>query len=279
MKIDYFGKSDKGRIRKANEDYLTYEKIKDNEYLFVVADGMGGHRAGDVASKLGTVTFTKHYKFLRKKNNSINISMNRAVEKANAVILDKAASDPQKKGMGTTFSALIISDMKAYLAHVGDSRIYLIRDDALLRLTTDHTFVGKMVEEGRITEDEARDHPQKNILYMSLGARQSFDPEMNKSFDIREDDIFIICSDGLSNMIEDSTIKEYILSYDTRESVEQLIRLANENGGIDNITIQVIHVNKNRIPSKTEPIPVIKEEKNLFSFIKRLFKKDSTEEI
>jgi protein phosphatase len=273
MRIDYFGRSDKGRVRKTNEDYFAGERIKENEYLFVVADGMGGHRAGDVASRLGTQNFVRHYKKLRKKKNHIMDSMNQALEKANNVILSKATSDPRKRGMGTTFSAVVISNMSACIVHVGDSRIYLIRGDEILQLTTDHTFVGKMLEEGRITEDEARDHPQKNILYMSLGARKTFEPEIKKQLDIMESDIFMMCSDGLNNMVSDNTIKEYLQSYNTYDAVEELIRLANDNGGTDNITIQVIHVEKTREPAKTEPIPIVKEKFKIASFIKKIFKK------
>jgi protein phosphatase len=272
MRIDYFARSDKGRVRKTNEDYFSGERIKDNEYLFVVADGMGGHRAGDVASRLGTQNFVRHYKKLRKKKNSIMDAMNRALEKANNVILAKASSDSRKRGMGTTFSAVVISRKSAYIVHVGDSRIYLIRGDEILQLTTDHTFVGKMLEEGRITEDEARDHPQKNILYMSLGARKTFEPEIKMQVDIMESDIFMMCSDGLNNMVSDNTIKEYVLSYNTYDAVEELIKLANDNGGTDNITIQVIHVEKTREPAKTEPIPIVKEKFKIASFIKKLFK-------
>jgi len=278
MKINFFGKSDKGRIRSANEDYFAGEKIGNDEYLFVVADGMGGHRAGDVASKLGTSTFVSEYKNLRKKKNPIGDSINHSLEKANSAILEKATADPRKRGMGTTFSAMVISAMKAYIAHVGDSRIYLIRNESLLRLTTDHTFVGKMVEEGRITEDEARDHPQKNILYMSLGARQTFEPELNKNFDVREGDIFVMCSDGLNNMVYDNIIKEYVLSYDIKESVEELLKLANDNGGTDNITLQVIHIDKSKEPEKTEPIAIVKEQSKISAFIKKLFRKPLPEE-
>ncbi len=277
MRIDYFGRSDKGLVRKTNEDYFAGERIKENEYLFVVADGMGGHRAGDVASKLGTQNFVRHYIKLRKKKIPIMDSMSQALEKANNVILAKAASDPRKRGMGTTFSAVVISGMSAYIVHVGDSRIYLIRGDGISQLTTDHTFVGKMLEEGRITEDEAREHPQKNILYMSLGARKSFEPELKKQLDIVESDIFMMCSDGLNNMVNDKTIKEYLLSYNTQEAVDELIKLANGNGGTDNITIQVIHVEKTREPAKTEPIPIVKEKFKIGSFIKKLFNRRKNE--
>jgi serine/threonine protein phosphatase PrpC len=274
IRIDYFGRSDRGRVRKTNEDFFAGERIKENEYLFVVADGMGGHRAGDVASRLGTQHFVRQYKKLRNKKNPIMDSMNQALEKANNLILAKAATDPRKRGMGTTFSAVVISGMNAYIVHVGDSRIYLIRGDEIIKLTTDHTFVGKMLEEGRITEAEARDHPQKNILYMSLGARKTFEPEIKEQLDIEESDIFMMCSDGLNNMVSDNTIKEYLLSFNTHEAVEELIQLANDNGGTDNITIQVIHVEKTREPAKTEPIPIVKEKFKIASFIKKLFKSD-----
>lgn len=271
MKIDFFGNTDKGKVRKNNEDYFTGEKIRNDEYFFAVADGMGGHRAGDVASRLGTVTFVKSYKKFRKKGMPIIESINHSIARANGAILKKASSDPKKRGMGTTFSGIVVAGMKAYIVHVGDSRIYLIRDGRILQLTTDHTFVGKMVEEGRITEDEARDHPQKNILYMSLGAREAFEPEISEYFELEPGDVFVLCSDGLNNMVTDETIKEYAMSYETRESVSQLIKLANSNGGTDNITIQVVQVNANHHPDDTEPIPIIEESSKISSFIKRYF--------
>jgi PPM family protein phosphatase len=270
MRIDFFGKTDKGKVRRGNEDYFACEKVKSEEHLFVVADGMGGHRAGDVASKLGTQTFIKQYKKYRKKNQRILAAMNHAVEKANLAILKKSTSDPKKRGMGTTFSAIVVADLKAYIVHVGDSRIYLIREDKIAQLTTDHTFVGKMVEEGRITIDEARQHPQKNILYMSMGARDSFEPELNEYMGIKEGDVFIMCSDGLNNMVSDATIKEYAQAYEPKDAVNQLINLANNNGGTDNITALIIQVSDFREPAKTEPIPINEniEEKSLF---KKLF--------
>ena len=256
MNLGFFGKSDVGRIRRGNEDYFSEEKINEDEHIFVVADGMGGHKAGEVASKLGTVSFINHYKKLRDKNTSIGDAMDQSIKKANKAILKRALSDPEKRGMGTTFSAIVIADMKAHLVHVGDSRIYLIRNNKIRRLTKDHTFVEKMVEEGRISEDEARDHPQKNILYMSLGARESFVPEIINNFEVREGDIYFMCSDGLNSMVSDTMIKEYALSYRPEEAVDKLINLANENGGTDNITVQIIRVGQVNEQHKTEPIRI-----------------------
>jgi protein phosphatase len=252
MRIDFYGKSDIGKSRKTNEDYFLHEKIDEDEYLFIVADGMGGHQAGDVASRLGTLTFSDKYKILRRKRRAIIDSMVLSLNKANEVILKKATNDPRKMGMGTTFSACVVTDMTAHIIHVGDSRIYLIRNNEIERLTTDQTFVSKMVEDGRISEEEAKDHPQKNILYMSLGARESFTPEIIGDFKLATGDIFVMCSDGLNSMVSDEIIQEYSLSYPPQKAVERLIERANDNGGIDNITIQVLGVGNIRLSEDTE---------------------------
>lgn len=275
MKIIFFGKSDKGKLRKANEDFFACRKISSSEHLFVVADGMGGHQAGDVASKLGTLTFVRHYKEKREVKTHMFDALKDSINAANDAILQKASDDLKKRGMGTTFSAIAIANMKAYITHVGDSRIYIIRNNQILRLTTDHTFVEKMVEEGRLTEDEARDHPQKNILYMSLGARQSFYPEISESFDLNEGDIFILCSDGLNNMATDEQIKEHAMAYSPRKAVEKLIKLANDNGGIDNITILIIRVEERSGSEKTEPIKIVKKRGKIASFLAKLSRREN----
>ncbi|MCX6584657.1 MAG: Stp1/IreP family PP2C-type Ser/Thr phosphatase [Candidatus Aminicenantes bacterium] len=276
MKLIYAGKSDKGKLRKANEDFFACQKINDEEYLFVVADGMGGHQAGDVASKLGTETFVHRYNELRETNTPIPEALKESISRANEEILEKATADLKKRGMGTTFSAVVLADMKAHIVHVGDSRIYITRDDEIVRLTTDHTFVEKMVEEGRLTQEEARDHPQKNILYMSLGARQSFVPEVSESFNLKKGDILALCSDGLNNMVTDAQIKEYITNHPPQKAVEKLIKLANENGGIDNITLLVILVDgyKPKSSEKTEPIKIVKQRGKIASFFSKLFSEE-----
>jgi protein phosphatase len=273
MKLIYAGKSDKGKLRKTNEDFYACQKINDDEYLFVVADGMGGHQAGDVASKLGTLTFIRQYISLRESKIPIQEALRESIAGANDKILEKATEDLQKRGMGTTFSAAVLSDMTAHIVHVGDSRIYIARGNEMARLTTDHTFVEKMVEEGRLTEQEARDHPQKNILYMSLGARQSFTPEISESFGLKDNDMLVLCSDGLNNMVTDEEIKKYINDYNPSKAVDKLVKLANENGGIDNITLLVIHVDAQgtKTSEKTEPIKILKKKKKLRSFFSILF--------
>lgn len=263
MNIHFFAKSDIGRVRTANEDYFLNEKISENEYLFVVADGMGGHQAGDVASKMASETFFETYRALRKKGIPIQAALEQSVRRANSVVFRKAAADIEKRGMGTTFSALVIAGMKAAIAHVGDSRIYLIRKHRIKRLTTDHSFVEKLVEEGRISADEARDHPQKNVLYMSLGARESFTPEMLADIGLEDGDALVMCSDGLSNMVDDESLMNLALGDYPEESAEALVRLANDRGGADNITVQVIRLGSLEMLEKTKPIRLSRPRRKL----------------
>ncbi len=272
MEMISYGKSDIGKVRDNNEDFLALKKINDDENLFIVADGMGGHQAGDVASKLGVETFVKHYRDLRAKDLPIPESLSESINKANSAILKKASSDIDKRGMGTTFSALLISDKKAYIVHIGDSRIYLVRADKIERITTDHTFVEKMVADGRITLEEARHHPQKNILYMSLGARETFYPDEIKGFEVKNDDIFLMCSDGLTDMVRDDVIKEYCLSYPPEKAVNELIALGNRNGGLDNISIVIVQIGGGK-RHRTEAIKTsgIKKSRSFFLLVSLFF--------
>lgn len=267
MDIHFFAKSDIGKVRTANEDYFLNEKIGDNEFLFIVADGMGGHQAGDVASRLASETFFETYKSLRKKNTAIPNSMELAVRKANTVVFKKATADIEKRGMGTTFSAVIIANMKAFIAHVGDSRVYLIRKNKIKKITTDHSFVEKLVEEGRISADEARDHPQKNVLYMSLGARETFSPEIMDNIILEDGDALVMCSDGLSNMLDDDAILNVSMNDYPEEAADALVKLANAHGGSDNITVQVIRVGSLEMMEKTKPIRLSKPRRKLISGI------------
>ncbi len=270
MDIHFFAKTDVGKVRSANEDYFLSEKIAANEFLFIVADGMGGHQAGDVASKLASETFSGTYKILRKKNTAIMESMELAIKKANTVVFEKAAADIEKRGMGTTFSAMIIAAMKAFIVHVGDSRVYLIRKSKIKKITTDHSFVEKLVEEGRISPEEAHEHPQKNVLYMSLGARENFSPEILNAIILEDGDALIMCSDGLSNMVTDKTLMEIVMDDYPEDAANALVKLANVNGGADNITMQIVRIGSLAILEKTKPIRVAKSRKKIFVAISLL---------
>ncbi len=257
MKIKYIAKTNKGRVRRANEDYFFAKMVLPEEYLFIVADGMGGHQAGDVASKLGTDTFVSAYKNYRNQSKDIVESLRLAIEEANKKILELALRDNDKRGMGTTFTAIVLKDYVGYIVHIGDSRIYIIRNNKMQKLTKDHTFVEKMLEEGKISKSDARNHPQKNILYMSLGVREYLTPQIIENLQFEDGDILLLCSDGLTNMIEDKTIKEIIYSTDIDSAVNLLIDLANRNGGTDNITLEVIQFGNYR-DDETEPIDIAK---------------------
>ncbi len=272
MEIISYGKSDIGKVRDNNEDFLAIKTIGKDEHLLIVADGMGGHQAGNIASKLGVETFLKKYDTLRKKGTAIPAALLQSINKSNSEVLKKASLELDKRGMGTTFSALLISGHKANIVHIGDSRIYLVRQNTIKRITTDHTFVEKMVSEGRITPDEARRHPQKNILYMSLGARETFHPDEISGLEVKADDIFLICSDGLTDMVTDDVIKEYCLSYPPDKAVDELIELSNKKGGLDNISIIIARAGGEK-KHRTEPIkvPVEKKGKSLFLIISMLF--------
>lgn len=172
--------------------------------------------------------------------------------------------------MGTTFSAMIIADMKMFIAHVGDSRIYLIRKNKIKKITTDHSFVEKLVEEGRISPEEAREHPQKNVLYMSLGARENFSPEILDVIGLEDGDALIMCSDGLSNMVSDESLMGMVMDDYPEDAANALVKLANANGGADNITIQIVRIGSIAMLEKTKPIRVTKSRKKIFRFISLL---------
>ncbi len=253
MEIHFAAKSDIGRVRSANEDSFLHEKLSDEEYIFIVADGMGGHQAGDVASSVATKTFFEIYQQSRKKNKTVIEAIQSSILRVNAKILKMAADDLSRRGMGTTFTALVIFKMRGYIVHVGDSRLYLIRQGRLQQLTTDHSFVEKLVENGQLTKEEAREHPQKNVLYMSIGAKEGFAPEYIFDFEILNGDTFLICSDGLTNMVADDQLLDILAKKMPEDAVEALVALANENGGTDNITAQVISVGSWKTLEKTDP--------------------------
>lgn len=267
MDIHFFAKTDIGRVRSGNEDYFLNEKIADEEFLFCVADGMGGHLAGDVASRIACEKFVENYKSSRRKKLPIPEAMEFSIRRANQAILKKAEDDPMKKGMGTTFSAVVILEKKACIIHIGDSRVYFIREGHIKRLTTDHTFVEKLVENGRISIEEAREHPQKNVLYMSLGARDGFFPEIIKDFAIQDGDAFVICSDGLSNMVDEELIKKVVLSMLPEDAAEELVHIANSSGGNDNITLQVVRIGSIESLEKTKPVKIASVKRNRLGFL------------
>ena len=241
--ITAFAKSDIGKNRVKNEDFYCMADINKEIQLYIVADGMGGYNGGEIASKLAT-TAAKNYllnnfKEIPKEKEEILKLVNNAIEYANMVVYEKSKEEKELEGMGTTLEVCLIYNNRAYIGHVGDSRIYRIRKNIIRKLTTDHSYVQKLVSDGTITKEQAEKHPKKNMLMKALGCTAFVEPDvMVKNF--IKDDILIISSDGLTNMVKDREIYDIA----TRESVEiaaeELIKKANENGGLDNITIIVV---------------------------------------
>ena len=222
--------SDVGRGRPENED----DFLVDREHrLYAVADGMGGHRAGEVAS--ATAIETLRAAFVGGE------PLDRAVAAANAAVFAKGADDDALRGMGTTLTAVTVqSDGTAVLGHVGDSRAYLLRDGAVTRVTDDHSLVEQLVRDGRLTPEEAQNHPQRAIITRALGVDPDVEVDTYR-IALRPGDRLLICSDGLSNMLSDDTIGATLRRHtDPQQAAETLVDMANQAGGDDNITVVVL---------------------------------------
>lgn len=231
--------TDVGRERGINQDYVFYSltEVGSLPNLFIVADGMGGHKAGDMASRYTVETFVSVAKKSSAKN-PISI-INNAVTQVNKMLLDKAKESPDYEGMGTTLVVATVYDNVLKVANVGDSRLYVIGND-ITQVTRDHSLVEEMVSLGEIKREEARTHSQKNIITRAIGGYETVDAEMF-SVDLKPKDLILMCSDGLSNMVEDSEILRIVkTSADIESAVEKLVKTANDNGGRDNITVMII---------------------------------------
>ena len=231
--------TDVGQRRSTNQDfvYASEEPVGNLPNLFVVADGMGGHRAGDFASRYTVEVILKGVRADRERN-PIRI-IRKAIETANLKVLEKANSSDELAGMGTTVVAATVIGNYIYVANVGDSRLYLIRD-TIEQITKDHSLVEEMVRIGEINREQARNHPDKNIITRAVGVSSRVRIDF---FDIKLErgDIILMCSDGLSNMIEDDEIERIIKEgSDLPEIALELIGEANQNGGKDNIAVVLI---------------------------------------
>lgn len=233
-----FSMTDVGQVRQLNQDYLyTSEAPVGNlDNLFIVADGMGGHKAGDYASKF-TVEHVVELIRNSKETEPVRI-IEEAVEEANRQLLQKA-EDPELSGMGTTLVLCTIRDGDAYIANVGDSRLYII-DSTIRQITHDHSLVEEMVRRGELEPENARLHPNKNIITRAIGAGDEVKIDFFQ-ISLEKESMILMCSDGLTNMVDDEDIKFIVdRQRDVVEITESLIRAANDNGGRDNIAIIVI---------------------------------------
>jgi len=237
-----FAKSDVGKARENNQDYYYISKTEDELLLYILADGMGGYRGGDIASSLATNAVRSYiesnFKDTLKEREEILKLIKNAIEYANMVVFEKSKDTKELIGMGTTLEVCLIYNNKAYIGHVGDSRIYRIRKQFMRKITRDHSYVEDLVKDGTITKEQAATHPKKNMLTKALGCSAFVEPDMMvKGF--LKDDILLICSDGLTNMVTEEEIYKILLE-DVSLSAEKLIQKANDSGGYDNITAIII---------------------------------------
>ena len=240
--IQAFATSDIGKARQLNEDSYFASKPDDEIKLFIVADGMGGYKGGEIASSLA-VNSARNYILSNFEKSKIDKEtllslVKSSTQYANMVVYEKSKENEELKNMGTTLDVCLIYENKAFISHIGDSRIYRIRKEFMRKLTKDHSYVQQLVDEGKITKEESINHPKKNMLIKALGCTEFIEPDsMIKGF--IKGDIILMCTDGLTNMVSEQEIFN-ILKTNLVNPSEELINKANEKGGLDNITALII---------------------------------------
>ena len=236
-----FSKTDIGMVREVNQDYVFVSDLPVGKLpnLFVVADGMGGHKAGEFASRF-TVEVVMEA-LAESSEETPEAMIIQAITSANRKLLETAKQDSRMEGMGTTLVVATVIERTLYLANVGDSRLYLLNDE-IKQVTKDHSLVQEMVRLGGIKQEEAKNHPDKNIITRAIGAKEDVEVDFYE-YRLKQGDMILMCTDGLSNMVEDGEMLHIVKgSRDVVEAVEGLIERANQNGGKDNIGIVIVDV-------------------------------------
>jgi PPM family protein phosphatase len=246
VKVRVGARSDVGRVREGNEDSFMVHAP-----LFAVADGMGGHQGGEVASQLALETLGR---LTLEDSRDTAPNLADAVREANRAVLQRASTDPGLHGMGTTLTAVVAGANRVFLAHVGDSRAYLLRDGRLEQLTEDHTVVESLVQEGRLTRQEAEIHPQRSILTRALGVEGDIDVD-ERSEEVQPGDRILLCSDGLTGMVPEPEIQRILAELDDpQRAADALVDAANDAGGQDNITALVLDMVPDDGATETPPV-------------------------
>ncbi len=240
--IKAYAKSDIGKVREINEDSYYISDSLDELQLYILADGMGGYNGGDIASKLAIQSIKSYiennFNQIEKDKASIIQLVGSSIEYANMLIYEKAKKNKELQKMGTTIEVCLIYNNRVYIGHIGDSRIYRIRNDIIRKLTQDHSYVQKLVKDGTITKEQAVNHPQKNMLMKALGCGSFVEPDvMVKGF--MKQDILVMASDGLTNQVEKEEICRSA-KINIEQATKDLVKIANDNGGYDNITVIII---------------------------------------
>ncbi len=244
----FYGLTDVGVKRENNEDSISLPSENDGIKLFILADGMGGAKAGEKASQLAIKTIRDYVRLnfikIERTKEEIEEVIRKAMVEANKQIFELSMEYKEFNGMGTTVVVVLIYRGRIYIGHIGDSRVYRLRQSVLRQLTKDHSYVQELVRQGTITIEEAKDHPQKNVLLKALGCDRDIVPDViTKGF--VKGDIILLCSDGLTNMVDDKNIYEIIMknTSDLKVACKLLIDTANDNGGVDNISAIIISSN------------------------------------
>lgn len=246
-----YGSTNVGLVRKVNEDAFYCQQQFENgkPYICVVADGMGGHNAGEVASSMAISQVIDFIGKNADKLEDINLDGYKNLIKdaflyANKNIYKKSMESKEYIGMGTTLTTVLIIDDSMIVGHVGDSRVYFIRNHSIRKITDDHSYVAELIKNGTIKPEEANNHPQKNLITRAVGTGKNIEVDIDV-FNVNDGDFIVMCTDGLSNLVEKDKIFDVVIS-DTslKEKCSHLISLANSKGGYDNITVVVIEINE-----------------------------------
>lgn len=242
MEIAVAARSDVGMIRAGNEDNF-YASSDDKGGIFIVADGMGGHAAGEVASEMAVQIVARELAPIKDLHDqAAPRTVTQALKRANLAIYQRTLSEVDKQGMGTTVSVLLLAGRRFLIGQVGDSRVYLLRDGTLRQITKDHSYVQEQVDAGYLTPEQARYHPYSNVITRCVGASDDVEPDTYAG-EARVGDTFLVASDGLTGMVDDRRLQQLLLARATPERVvDALVQEANARGGLDNITAIVVRV-------------------------------------
>jgi serine/threonine protein phosphatase PrpC len=244
LPISFSYGTDVGKVRDHNEDWVEVQDPADSDArrkgrLFIVADGMGGYQAGEVASRLAAETVKREY--YADPSEDPTARLRKAVQSANDAVYRSARSDRAHAGMGTTVVVAALVGRKAYIASVGDSRAYVVHQNGISQITQDHSFVGEQIRAGLLTKEQARVHPQRNVITRALGSQAAIQVDTFEG-DLSDGDILVLCTDGLTGHVLDERIHDTVIQLPPQPAVHRLIEMANEDGGTDNISTIVLRI-------------------------------------
>lgn len=241
--MKFASRTDRGLIREINEDNCAIVTGRDGIPLaFIIADGMGGHNAGEIASKTAVDFIDGRVAELAAAcdaGGDMPVLLKSLLQEANEAVLTKSKECLSNSGMGTTLITAVIFRNCLYIGHAGDSRFYVIRDGKINRITTDHSYIEELIKNGSITREEAANHPKKNVITKALGGMENLEADIYV-YEMHKNDCYVLCTDGLTNMVDDGFIEKTVLSLEPQEACDELVRTANTKGGDDNITVIVI---------------------------------------